>query len=189
MCIVIDCCENCREVADKPWPLTKMFVNTACNLRKSDNYNHESKEYLFDKSFYVNGWQTVFARIALADRTDDNFFGHLTWPVRMAGNFFRTDNSIRAHGSQFFSNRWLDHCAQEAIFFGWITWSEHTARYFFRTDDLICAHSSLLFSNGWLDPCARFTNFFGWIMHGLRMAICVKKANRKERFRMRGDIL
>ena len=53
-------------------------VNTACNLGKSDNDNHESKEQSFDKSFKVNGWRIAFARIALADHTDDNFFERIT---------------------------------------------------------------------------------------------------------------
>jgi len=53
-------------------------VNTACNLGKSDNYNHESKEKSFDKSFKVNGWRIVFARITLANRTDHNFFERIT---------------------------------------------------------------------------------------------------------------
>ena len=55
MCIIIESYENGREVADEPWPFTKMkdeitmeftkmFINTASYLGKSDNYNHESKE-------------------------------------------------------------------------------------------------------------------------------------------------
>jgi len=88
-------------------------------------------------SFEVNGWRIVFTLITLADRTDDNYFERITWPVCTVGNFFRTDNLIRVHGSQIFSH---GSCTDYARLFAWkrqiirnvFAWEETFAiNYFF----------------------------------------------------------
>ena len=67
----------------------------------------------------------------------------------------------------FFSNRWLDPSARQAIFFEQITWPVcRVGIFFFQMDNLIPADGFLFFSNGWLDPCAwlrtAYTRLFVW---------------------------